>query len=137
MCGMVPSVRVFLGFGGCLTLELEEGCFKVSRHGDAHIFVDVVPLECEAEVFLPGPVIGDLVIFPEVSEQVFGVCLWCVLDYKVVENKGKTRSDVWRLQRDSVCGTGAYPFLARFLVSQSLPSVLACLSLGIPFLISM
>ena len=70
-------------------MELEEGFFNVYRHVDAHISVDVVPLECEAEVFLPGPVLGDLVIFPEVFEHVFDVCLSCVLYFKVVHNEGK------------------------------------------------
>ena len=82
-------MRLILGFGGGRTLELEGGCFNVSRHGDAQISVDVVSLECEAEVFLPGPVLGDLVIFPEGFEQVVGVCLSCVLDYKVVNDEGK------------------------------------------------
>ena len=87
--GLVPPVRGILGFSGGLALELEEGCFNVSRHGDAHISVDVVPLECEAEVFLPGPVLGDLVIFPEGFEQVISVCRLCVLDPKVVNDEGK------------------------------------------------
>ena len=54
-----------LGFGDGLALELEEGFFNVSRHVDAHISVDIVPLECEAEVFLPCQALGDLVICPE------------------------------------------------------------------------
>ena len=54
-------------------MEIEEGCFNVSWHGDAHIYVDVVPLECEANVFIPGPVFGDLVTLPEGFEQVIGV----------------------------------------------------------------
>ena len=70
-------------------MELEEGCFDVSWHGDAHISVDVVPLECEAEVFLPGPVLGDFVILPEEFEQVISVCLPYVLDPKIVNNEGK------------------------------------------------
>ena len=82
-------MRGILGFGGGLALEIKEGCFNVSWNGYAHISVDVVPLECEAEVFLPGPVLGDLVISPEGFEQVIGVCLLCVLDPKVVDNKGK------------------------------------------------
>ena len=84
--------------------------------------VDVVPLECEAEVFLPGPVLGDLVILPDRFEQVIGVFLPCVLDPKIVDEEGKIRSDVWWRQRDGVCGTKAYPFLARLLVSRSLAS---------------
>ena len=87
--GLVPPVRGILGFGGGLVLELDEGCFNVSWHGDAHISVDVVSLECEAEVFLPGPVLGDLVILPEGFEQVIGVCLPCVLDPQIVDDKGK------------------------------------------------
>ena len=130
-------MRGILAFGGGLLLELEEGCFDVSWHGDAHISVDVVPLECEAEVFLPGPVLGDLLILPEGFEQVIGVCVPCVLDPKIVDDEVKTRSDVWWRQRDGVCGTGAYPFLDRFLVSRSLDSCRACLSPGIPFLIPM
>ena len=89
ICGLVPLVWDILGFGGGLALELEEGCFNVSWHGDAYISVEVVPLECEAEVFLPGPVLGDLVIFPKRFEQVIGVCLSCLLDPKVVNDKGK------------------------------------------------
>ena len=54
-----------LGFGGGRSLELEEGCFNVSPHGDAHISVDVTPLECEAEISLPCTVLIDLVIFSE------------------------------------------------------------------------
>ena len=45
---MVPPVRGILGFCGGLALELEEGYLDVSQHGDTHISVDVVPLECEA-----------------------------------------------------------------------------------------
>ena len=70
-------------------MELEEGCFNVSWNGDTHIYVDVVPLECGAKLFLPGPVLGDLVILLEGFEQVIGVCLPCVLDPKIVDNKGK------------------------------------------------
>ena len=76
-------VRGILGFGDGLALELEEECFNLYRHGDDHISVDVFPLECEAEVFLPCPVLGDLVIFSEGFEQVVGVCFSCVLDSKV------------------------------------------------------
>ena len=70
-------------------MTLEEGCLDVSWHGDAHISVDVVPFECEAEVFLPGPFLGDLVILPEMFEQVIGVCLPCILDPKIVDDEGK------------------------------------------------
>ena len=45
-------------------MELEEGCFNISWNEDAHIYVDKVPLECEAEVFLPCTVLIDVVIFP-------------------------------------------------------------------------
>ena len=62
---MVPTVRGILGFGGGLALELEESLFNVSCQVDDKISVDVVPLECEVKVFLPSPVLGDLVIFPE------------------------------------------------------------------------
>ena len=62
---MVPPVRGILGWSGGLALELEEGCFNVSRHGDAHIYVDVVSLKCEAELFLPCLVLSDIVIFLE------------------------------------------------------------------------
>ena len=126
-----------LGFGGGLALELEEGCFDVSWYGEAHISVDVVPLECEAELFLPGLFLSDLVILPEGFEQVIGVCLPCVIDPKIVESEGKTRSEVWWRQRDGVRETGAYSFLARFLVSRILASHTAYFSPGIPFLISM
>ena len=78
-----------MGFDGGLAFKIEEGCFNISWHGDAHISADVVPLECETEIFLPGLVIGDLVIFPEVFEQVIGVFLPCVLDPKVVNDEGK------------------------------------------------
>ena len=54
-----------------------------------YISVDVVPLECEAEVCLPGSVLGDLIILPEGFEQVIGVCLPCVLDPKVVDDEVK------------------------------------------------
>ena len=70
-------------------MELEEVCFNISWHGDTHISVDLVPLECVAKVFLPGPVLGDLVILLEVFEQVIGVCLPCVLDPKIIDDKGK------------------------------------------------
>ena len=70
-------------------MEIEEGCFDISWHGDAHISVDVVLLECKAEVFLPGPVLGDLAIFPEGFEQAIGICLPCVLDPKIVNDEGK------------------------------------------------
>ena len=76
-------------------MELEGGCLNIARHGDDHISVDVFPLECEAEVFIPGPVLGNLVIFPEGFEQVVGVCLSCVLDSKVVDDEGK--HEVWRV----------------------------------------
>ena len=66
-------MRGILGFGGGLTLELKEGYFNISRNGNAHISVDVVLLECEAEVFLPCPILGDLVIFSEGFYQVVGV----------------------------------------------------------------
>ena len=92
---MVPPVRGILGFGGGLVLELEEGCVNVSWHGDAHISVDVVPLECEAEVFLPGPFLGYILILPEGFKQVIGVCLTCVLDPKVIDDEGK--HEVWRV----------------------------------------
>ena len=82
-------MRGILGFFVGLTLELEDGCFNLSRNGDAYFYVDVVPLECEVEVSLPGPFLGDLVILPEGFEQVIGVCLPCVLDPKVVNIKGK------------------------------------------------
>ena len=119
---LVTAVQVILGIFCGFELELEEGCFDVSWHGDAQISVYVVTLECEAKVFLSVPVLGDLVILPEGFEQVIGVCLPCVLDPKIIDDEGKTRSDVWWRQRDGVCGTGAYPFLARFLVSRSLAS---------------
>ena len=86
---MVPPVRVILGFGGGLSLDLKEGCFNGSWHGDAHISVDIVPLKSKATVFLPSPVLSDLVIPPEGFEQVIGVCLPCVLDPKIVNDKGK------------------------------------------------
>ena len=70
-------------------MEPEEDCFKVSRYVDGHISVDVVPLECESEVFLPGTVLVNLVILPEGFEQVIGICLLCVLDPKIVDGKGK------------------------------------------------
>ena len=82
-------MRGILGFGGGLALELEEGCFNVSWHGDTHISIDVVPLECEAKVFLPSPVLGDLVIFLEGFEPVIGLCLPCVLDTKFVNDERK------------------------------------------------
>ena len=70
-------------------MELEEGCFNGSWHGGALISVGVVQLECETEVFLSCPVLGDLVIFPEEFAQVVGICLLCVIDSKVVYDKGK------------------------------------------------
>ena len=76
-------------------MKLEESCFNVSWHGDAHISVDVVPLECESEVFLPVPVLSDLVILQEGFEQVIGVCLPCVLDPKIIDEEGK--DEVWRV----------------------------------------
>ena len=58
-------MRDILGFCGGIYLELEEGCLDISRHGDTHIYVDVVPLEREAYVFIPCPVLGDCIILPE------------------------------------------------------------------------
>ena len=54
-------------------MELEEVCFNVSWNGDVHISFYVVPLDCEAEISLPSPVLFDLVIFPEGFEQVIDV----------------------------------------------------------------
>ena len=82
-------MRGILGVGCGLTLELEEGYFNVSWNGDANISVDIVLLECESEEFLPGPVLGDLVILPKGFELLIGVCLPCVLDPKIVEDEGK------------------------------------------------
>ena len=45
--------------------------------------------------------------------------------------------DVWWRQRGGVCGTGAYPFLAIFLVKRFLASLTVCLSPVITFLIYM
>ena len=78
-----------MGFGVGLALELEEGCFDVSCHGDAHISVDVVPLECETKVFIPGLVLCGIVILSEGFEQVVGVCFPCVLDPKIIDDKRK------------------------------------------------
>ena len=63
--------------------------FTVSWHGDAHIYVDVVPLECEDEVFLTGPVLGDFVILPEGYEHMIGVCIPFVIDPKIVDDEGR------------------------------------------------
>ena len=70
-------------------MELEEGCFNAFWHGDAHISIDVVPLECEAEVFIHGPFLNDLVILLEGFEQVIGVCLPCVLDPEIFDKEVK------------------------------------------------
>ena len=78
-----------MGFSVGLALELEEGCFDVSCYEDAHISVDVVPLECDTKVFIPGLVLCGLVILSEGFEQVVGVCLSCILDSKAVNDEGK------------------------------------------------
>ena len=105
-------MRGILGFGGGLTSELEEGCFNLSWHGGAHISVDVVPLECEAEIFLPGPVLGDLVILPEGFEQVIGVCLPCVIDPKILDDGKKKRGLTCGGTRGTVCvGPGHIRYL--------------------------
>ena len=46
-------------------------------------------LEYEAKVFLPGPVLGDLLILLEAFEQVISVCLTFVIDPKIVDDEGK------------------------------------------------
>ena len=46
--GLVPPVQGILWFCDGLDLELDEGCLDMYWHGDAHISVELVPLECEA-----------------------------------------------------------------------------------------
>ena len=47
VCGTFPYyvIAVYQTMLVALSLELEEGCLDLSRNGDAHISVDVVPLE--------------------------------------------------------------------------------------------
>jgi hypothetical protein len=67
-----------------------ESLWDVARHGDVHMAIGVVPIECEPKVRSTCPVFGESISCGKQSvKEVLGVGFRKIFDAKVVNSEGK------------------------------------------------
>ena len=83
---------VVLGFPWSGVLELVERFLYISWYGDVQYALLVVPVQCDATVETPIPILCDLIFFLECMYKVKGVLIYLIFDPKVVYHEGKCDS---------------------------------------------
>jgi len=88
--GALPSMWGMFGAFGMGVLELQEGPFNVSRHGEVNSALVIVPLK--GKTTIPGgcPIFSDLIMLPEGIEEVGGIIPVGVSHSKVINNQGES-----------------------------------------------
>ncbi len=70
--------------------ETDEGVFDVHRHGEMHLALGIVPIECESEVLRSFPVGVHCVILFQYAHEMLNVVLVNVLHAKVIDDECET-----------------------------------------------
>ena len=86
-----PAVRGMLWFARWRRVaEGGESSWDVARHGDVHMAIGVVPIECEPKIRSTCPVFGESISSCGKSvKEVLGVGFRKIFDAKVVNGEGK------------------------------------------------
>ena len=69
-----------------LTLETIEGIRNVSRHGEMHTSLEIVPVEGESEIALAFSVFSDIIMLFNYTNQMIYVLLSKIFHSKIVDN---------------------------------------------------
>ena len=70
-------------------VEVLEGILHVAQHGEVDLADFIVPVEVEAKVAGPVPVVGKFLVLLEDVHEVVDVLFALVLIYKIFNTKGK------------------------------------------------
>jgi hypothetical protein len=113
-CGGIGGGSEFvggiLGFLGGGMLDAMECFGDVTRHGELHGAIDVVPIEGETTVFGSCPIGGDGVLGLEAVQEMLGMLPTHVFDTEVVHDQAKDdRAGVMAKQARSVRTGGVAP----------------------------
>ena len=71
---------------GIFTLDTLEGTRNVSRNGEMHTLLDIVPVESESEIALALPLFSDIIMFFNYTNQMVCVLLSNIFHAKIVNN---------------------------------------------------
>ena len=89
---LFPLVWDVLGSAWCGVLKLVERFLYISWHGDVQYACLAAPVQCDATVETPSPILHDLIFFLDCMYEVQYVLFSLVFDPKVVDHNGKRDS---------------------------------------------
>jgi hypothetical protein len=69
---------------------MDEGVFDVPQHGEMHLALGIVPIECESRVLHSFPIGVDCVVLFQYAHEMLDVVLVNILHAKVVNNESET-----------------------------------------------
>jgi hypothetical protein len=70
--------------------ETDEGVFNVPRHGEMHLALGIVPIECESKVLCSFPVGVNCVVLCQYAHEMLDVVLVDVLHAEVIDDECET-----------------------------------------------